>query len=145
VRYLSFFLAVYLMSCHTRGTLPSDSTERRNLQSVSASVPFNATPPHVANVKGGVPSVVLANGFGPVRPERERRQLIGVGFVTYDSAGEGSYTPFVLQEFDALSPEWQIVLGEMVAGEIRRVWLPNDGKVKVYDIELQSIGDSRRR
>lgn len=98
-------------------------------------------------VVDGIATVVLVAGFGNVRPDVDKRPLVTMAFIEHSPRGEeAARVPVVLQDVRGLAPDWQRVVLNMVAGEVRRAWLPNaNGGFRIVDIELQAVSDSATR
>jgi hypothetical protein len=137
--------ALLVGGCGSKNPVPSPAA-RQSLEAIGAGVPVELNVPPHAIIRDGVASVVLAPGFGPSRPVPGRGQLLGLAFIAYADDGKVlSVSPFVLQEYDTSRAGWRSVLGQMVAGEVRRVWVHESGQLRVYDVELQSIGEAPKR
>jgi hypothetical protein len=117
-----------------------------SLRKIAAETPVTMVPPRTAHVANGVSYIVLLKGFGKVRPELGKSLLIGVSFIAYDASGKiKSETPFVLQDLDSSKTEWKATLCQMVAGEARRIWVLENARQKVYDVQLLALGPSPKR
>jgi hypothetical protein len=122
------------------------SQKRESLRKIAAETPVTMVPPRAARFATGVPYIVLLKGFGKVRPELGKGLLVGVSFIVYDSSGEiKSETPFVLQDLDSSKTEWKAALCQMVAGEVRRIWIRENARQRVYDVQLLAIGSPPKR
>jgi hypothetical protein len=133
------------LGCPSRATTPAAQT-RETLREVAARTPFTASPPRSATITDGVPSIVLQKGFGKVRPRDGNRLLIGLSFIAYNTTGKiESETPFTFHDFDTSNPQWKAVLTQMVAGEIRRMWIREERGTRVYDVDLVALGETPKR
>ena len=133
------------LGCPSRATTPAAKT-RGTLREVAARTPFTVSPPRSATITNGVPYIVLKKGFGKVRPRDGKRLLIGLSFIAYSATGKiESETPFTFHDFDTSNPQWKAVLTQMVAGEIRRMWIREERGTRVYDVELVALGETPKR
>ena len=139
----SSLLAVFVTALVACSPAETPARPRESLRTAAARVPVTPRPTRDAKVIDGVHSVVLAPGFGRVKPALGQRTLLVISYLAYDERGVfKSETPVALQELDVAPAEWRGVLGDMVAGEKRRVWAPHGEGFRLYDLELQSIGQS---
>ena len=123
---------------------PATTTPRESLRAVAARVPVTPAPPREAKTIDGVHCIVLAPGFGRAKPSLRQQALLAISYIAYDERGAfKSETPVTVQELDGVGKEWRGVLSDMVAGEKRRVWVPEGNRFRIWDLELQSIGRSR--
>lgn len=130
-------------SGHTRAQPHGEPTDRTPFRETAVRASVKLTPPQEATLLDGVYYVVLEEGFGKERPALGQQALLAITYISYDERGEMKSEPhFALQELDAAPPEWRNVLRDMVAGEKRRIWIPEGDKFQVNDLELQSVGKS---
>jgi hypothetical protein len=129
-----------LSAAQLRGAEPA----RQSLRAVAATVPVTTTPPEDARRVDGVYYIVLSQGFGKQRPAIGNDVLLAMNYISYDEGGVMKSEPqSALQELYFAPQEWRAVLTEMVAGEKRRIWIPEGNHFQVNDLELQSFGTSR--